>query len=79
MTDQTKQTLLDLKVHQQSGSFRLCPRCGRDTMKQPLHSNALSRHMDVYICDACGTEEAILDYMHAQLPFISWAAFLQKQ
>ena len=78
MTDHAKQAPLDLKAHQQSSSYRLCPRCGRDTMKQPLHSNALSRHVDVYICDACGTEESILDYMHAQLPLISWAAFLQK-
>jgi len=65
MTDHTKQTLLDLKAHQQSGSYRLCPRCGKDTMKQPLYTNALSRHTDLYICDACGMEEAILDYMHA--------------
>ena len=79
MTDHTKQTLLDLKAHQQSGGYRLCPRCAKDTMKQPLHTNALSRHMDIYICDACGMQEAILDYTHALLPIEAWAALLQKQ
>ena len=79
MTDHTKRALLDLKAHQLSGSDHLCPRCGKDTMKQPLHTNALSRHTALYICDACGMEEAILDYMHAPLPIEAWAAFLQKQ
>ncbi len=45
MTDHTKQTLLDLKAHQQSVSYRLCPRCGKDTMKANLITNALSRHL----------------------------------
>ena len=79
MTDHAKQSLLDLKAHQQSGSYRLCPRCGKDTMKENLITNALSRHADLYICDACGMEESILDYMHAPLPITLWAAFLQKR
>lgn len=33
MTDHAKQALLDLKAHQQSGSYHLCPQCGKDTMK----------------------------------------------
>ena len=79
MPDHAKQALLDLKAHQQSGSYRLCPRCGKDPMKQPLYTNAVSRHTDMYICDACGTEEAILDYTHTPLPIEAWAALLQKQ
>ena len=47
-------------------------------MKQPLYTNALSRHTDLYICDACGMEEAILDYMHAPLTIEVWAALLQN-
>ena len=35
-----------------------CPRCGRMTVKDRLHTNALSRHATVYVCDACGTDEA---------------------
>ena len=79
MTDHAKQALLDLKAHQQSGSYRLCPRCGRATMKENLIANALSRHADIYICDTCGMEEAILDYLHAPLPVEAWAALLQKR
>ena len=79
MTDHSKQAQLDLKAHQQSGSYRLCPRCGRDTMKENLTTNALSRHVDICICDVCGMEEAILDYMHVPLPIEAWAALLQKR
>ena len=79
MTDHAKQALLDLKAYQQSGSYRLCTQCGKDTMKANLITNALSRHTDLYICDVCGTEEAVLDYMHAPLPIILWAALLQKR
>ena len=63
MSDQAKQARLDLKAHQRSGSYRLCFRCGRNTMKENLITNALSRHADIYICDACSMEEAILDYI----------------
>ena len=35
--------------------------------------NALSRHADVYICDACGTEEALLKFMSNPLPMHEWA------
>ena len=37
-----------------------CPRCGKQTMKMRLHSNALSRQVPgITICDRCGTEEAL--------------------
>lgn len=37
-----------------------CPRCGKQTMKMRLHSNALSRRVPgIMICDQCGTEEAL--------------------
>ena len=44
-------------------------------MKESIHTNALSRHADVYICDACGTEEALLKFMHNPLPMREWACF----
>ena len=78
MSKDLKARLLDLKARQESGQYMPCPRCGRDTMKESLITNALSRHADIYICDACGMEEAILDYMHAPLPVEAWAALLQK-
>lgn len=38
-----------------------CPRCGHYTMDGELVRNALSRRADVYICDQCGTNEAMCD------------------
>lgn len=29
-------------------------------MKDPLHTNALSRFVNVYVCDVCGTAEALI-------------------
>ena len=34
--------LANLKAAQERGSYTLCPRCGRDTMKHQLYTNALS-------------------------------------
>ena len=42
-------------------------------MKENIHTNALSRHADIYICDACGTEEALLKFMSNPLPITEWA------
>lgn len=49
------------------------PRCGKDTMKPTNHSIALSRHADIWICDLCGSNEAMLDYMRNPLPIGDWA------
>ncbi len=49
-----------------------CPRCGRDTMRSDTVLNALSRHVDVYICGQCGTEEAMLDLDGECLPLEDW-------
>ena len=58
MTDRIRKALGDLKARQDAGEHMPCPRCGRDTMKENIHTNALSRHADIYICDACGVAEA---------------------
>ena len=42
-------------------------------MKENIHTNALSRHADIYICDACGTAEALLKFMSNPLPVTEWA------
>lgn len=39
-----------------------CPRCGRNSMKEKLSLNALSRRANIYICDGCGTDEAMRDF-----------------
>ena len=64
MTERMKQALLDLKEKQKKGLYTLCPRCGRDTMKPDLYTNALSRQADIMVCDSCGSEEAILAFMN---------------
>ena len=53
--------------------MHFCPRCGNMTIKDRLHTNAWSRHADVYICDACGMDEAIRDWQHDPLPLKDWA------
>ena len=75
MTDRIRKALGDLKARQDAGEQMLCPRCGRDTMKENIHTNALSRHADIYICDACGTAEALLKVMSNPLPVTEWACF----
>ncbi len=79
MTDRIRTVLDDLKARQNAGEHMPCPRCGRDTMKENVYSNAFSRHADIYICDACGTEEAVLKFMHNPLPMYEWACFQPAQ
>ena len=67
MTDRIKKALGDLKARQDTGEHMPCPRCGWDTMKENIHTNALSRHADIYICDACGMAEALLKVMSNRL------------
>ena len=75
MTDRMKKALADLKAKQESGSYTLCPRCGRDTMKPDLYTNALSRQADIQVCDECGSSEAILAFMNKPYSLYQWAAF----
>lgn len=52
-----------------------CPRCGHYRMDtdNPVR-NALSRYAKVYICDQCGTDEAIRDFCNAEpMPLNEWA------
>ena len=51
-----------------------CPRCGRDYMAANPVRNALSRRVKVYICDACGMDEALRDMAGLEpLPLNQWA------
>ena len=79
MTDRIRIALGDLKARQDAGEHIPCPRCGRDTMKENFHTNALSRHADIYICDSCGMEEAMLKFMSNPLPMREWACFRPNQ
>ena len=75
MTDAIRQRLLDLKAAQDADQPMPCPRCGADAMKHPITTNALSRHADLYICDSCGTAEALLAFMGQIYPLHQWNAF----
>ena len=79
MNKRHESTLADYKARQLAGEHIPCPRCGSFTMKADLHTNALSRHADIYICDRCGTEEAMLVFMNNPLPMRCWAALLPKR
>lgn len=75
MLEKIQQRLLDLKARQDADTPMRCPRCGADAMKHPLATNALSRHADLYICDSCGTAEALLDFMGQTYSLHQWNAF----
>ena len=79
MTDRIRKALVDLKARQEASEHMPCPRCGADTMKENTHTNALSRHAVIYICDACGTEEAMLKFMSNPLPITEWACLRPAQ
>ena len=49
-----------------------CPRCGRWAMDADPVRNALSRRVDVYVCDACGLHEALEDAVGEIKPLTSW-------
>lgn len=63
----------------QADGEHLCPRCGQMAVKDRLVTNALSRHADIYICDRCGTDEAIRDFIGAVLPPEEWAIVKQRR
>lgn len=73
MNERIQKTLADFKARQLAGERLPCPRCGNDSMKEALATNALSRHADLYICDQCGTDEAMLDFMQNPLPLEDWS------
>lgn len=53
-----------------------CPRCGHVKMEKDLYHNALSRRADIYICPACGTEEALEDFCKkSKKPLEEWFLF----
>ena len=80
MSKGIQEALLYLRARQEAGEHMPCPRCGRDTMKHAIHTNALSRHADgIYVCDDCGTAEAMLDFMQNPLPLDCWAVFREER
>lgn len=79
MIEKLDKRLLDLKARQRAGEHMNCPRCGRDTMKPDVYTNALSRLEDIMVCDECGHDEAKLAYMRVPGTLYLWAAFQPKK
>ena len=77
MSKDIQEALLDLRAQQEAGEHMPCPRCGRDTMKPALVTNALSRHADgIYVCDDCGMREAMEDFLGNRARVDDWACML---
>ena len=68
-----QERMAQIKAAQEAGEYTRCPRCGENTMKPHLHTNALSRQYDIMICDLCGMDEAKMAFMGAPKPLAHWA------
>lgn len=55
-----------------------CMRCG-GPMWESLAENALSRALNVYVCPACGMDEALRDAAGKVLPISEWYAVKQHR
>ena len=74
MTEEQAKALIERFAEKQQGGHFACPRCGRMTMDaESVTRNALSRRSTVYVCDACGTQEALEDMMDSRTPLTDWA------
>ena len=78
MTEALKNRLADFKARQEAGECLPCPRCGCDSMKPSLYTNALSRAADIMICDACGTDEAVRAFTANPMPMEEWACMKEE-
>ncbi len=64
-----------------AGQPQKCPRCGLLAIKPRLATNALSRikKPDIYVCDACGTEEGLESVPGSpKKPVAEWAAIKNR-
>ena len=70
--EEIKEALAEFKKMQIDGDLRFCPRCGEERMRDVTTHNSLSRQADVYVCEVCGTEEAIYAMKGTPLPLDYW-------
>lgn len=74
MSEDRSKAIIEQFAEKQRGGHFACPRCGRMTMNaESVTRNALSRRIDVYVCDACGMHEALEDMVDSISPLSSWA------
>ena len=68
----TDEKIIAMMQADQEQGWPLCPRCG-ERMPDKLTHGALSRHAKgVYICEACGTDEALRDWIGNVKPLSDW-------
>lgn len=74
MNENEAKALIDHFAKKQQDGHFACPRCGKTLVDtESVTRNALSRRTAVYICDACGTQEAIEDMTGSRGPLTAWA------
>ena len=74
MIDKSARALIECFAEQQQGGHFAGPCCGKMAMDaESVTRNALSRRATVYICDACGMQEALEDMMDSRTPLNAWA------
>lgn len=75
--EEAKRLIESLKTMQENpadGYTFPCPRCGHERMNENPVRNSLSRRADVYICNECGMDEAMMDMAGIlPLPLNEWA------
>ena len=74
MSEEAAKALIEQFAKKQWDGDYPCPRCGRPVMESDPVRNALSRRLNVYICDECGMTEALEDMPGApKTPLSAWA------
>ena len=74
MNENEAKALIERFAKKQRDRHFACPRCGEMTMDtESVTRNALSRRTALYVCDACGIQEAIEDMMDSRVPLTAWA------
>lgn len=74
----TKEELTHRMISDQQNGWPFCPRCGKPLKinpqtQQAASSNALSREVSgLYICDDCGSDEALRAFSGMPLPLEQW-------
>lgn len=68
---EVKESLDHLGKARQTGTR--CPRCGAKPDCYEHQQQALSRRANILICNACGTAEAMDDFLGKQTPLADWA------
>lgn len=74
MIEERSRAIIEQFAKKQQGGHFACPRCGKMRMDaESVTRSALSRRATVYICDACGMQEALEDMMDSRTPLTAWA------